>query len=76
MRIFGAVGMRGLDIVARNKAGLTPREIFLRRPVTDKAQQAAFEELLESVDGLGEGEEEDGLPDEDGDLFFDAEETR
>ncbi|KAK7698297.1 hypothetical protein SLS64_012662 [Diaporthe eres] len=74
MRIFSAVGMRGLDIVERNKAGLTPGEIFLRRPVTDKAQQAAFEELLASVDGLEEGE--DGLPDEDGDLFFDAEETR
>lgn len=74
MRIFSAVGMRGLDIVERNKAGLTPREIFSRRPVTDKVQQAAFEELLASVDGLEEGE--DGLPDEDGDLFFDAEETR
>ncbi|KAG6361011.1 hypothetical protein INS49_009230 [Diaporthe citri] len=74
MRIFSAVGMRGLDIVGSNKAGLTPREIFLRRPVTDKVQQAAFEELLASVDGLEEGE--DGLPDEDGDLFFDAEETR
>lgn len=71
MRIFGAVGMRGLDIAERNKAGLTPREIFLRRPATDKLQQTAFEELLESVEVVGD--DEDGLPDEDGDLFFDAE---
>lgn len=74
MRIFGAVRMRGLDITGRNKAGLTPRDIFLRRPVADKVQQAAFEELLGSVEGLDEGG--DGLSDEDGDLFFDAEETR
>lgn len=74
MRIFSAIKMRGLDIVERNKAGLTPREIFLRRPTTDKRHQAAFEELLESVEVVSEGE--DGLADEDGDLFFDAEETR
>lgn len=73
MRIFSEVKMRGFDIVERNSAGLTPREIFLRRPVSDKLQQTAFEELLGSVDVLDEGE--DGLSDEDGDLFFDAEET-
>lgn len=74
MRIFSAVGMRGLDIVERNKAGLTPRDIFSRRPATDQLHQAAFEELLGSVEGLDEGG--NGLPDEDGDLFFDAEEAR
>lgn len=76
MRIFGAVGMRGLDITERNKAGLTPREVFLRRPVADKTQQEAFEELLESVEAAGEGLGEVGLPDEEGDLFFDAVEIK
>lgn len=78
MRIFGAVGMRGLDITERNKAGLTPRDVFLRRPVADKTQQEAFEELLESVEAAceGEGEGEVGLPDEEGDLFFDAVEIK
>jgi ankyrin repeat protein len=74
MRIFSAVRMRGLDIVERNKAGLTPREIFRRRPATDKTHQTAFEELLASVEALDEAE--DGLSDDDGDLFFDAEETK
>lgn len=74
MRIFSAVKMGGLDIVERNSAGLTPREIFMRRPVSDKLQQAAFEELLGSVHVLGEVD--DDLSDEDGDLFFDAEEAK
>lgn len=72
MHIFSAIGMRGLDIVGRNKAGLTPREIFMRRPATTKVHQTAFEELLASVEASDEGE--DGLSDEEDDLFFDAEE--
>lgn len=72
MGIFSAIGMRGLDIVGRNKAGLTPREIFMRRPATDKVHQTAFEEFLASVEASDEGEH--GLSDEEDDLFFDAEE--
>lgn len=80
MRIFGEVGMRGLDIVGRNKNGLTPRDIFRRRPAaaTDKALQNAFEEFLASVeegpDGGGNGSSSDD--DDEGDLFFDAEESK
>lgn len=74
MGIFTVARMRGLDITERNKAGLTPREIFLRRPSTTKLHKIAFEELLGSVETLVEGE--DGLDDEDEDLFFDAEESK
>lgn len=74
MHIFSAIRMRGLDIVGRNKMGLTPREIFMRRPATNKVHQTAFEELLASVEASDEGE--DGLSDDDNDLFFDAEEIK
>ncbi|KAL1854016.1 hypothetical protein Daus18300_011606 [Diaporthe australafricana] len=74
MGIFAAARMRGLDITERNKAGLTPREIFLRRPSTTKVHKIAFEELLGSVETLVEGE--DGSADEDEDLFFDAQESK
>lgn len=74
MHIFSAVRMKGLDIVGRNKAGLTPREIFRRRPATDNAHQTAFEELLASVEGSDDGV--NGSSDDEGDLFFDAEEIK
>ncbi|KAJ0110049.1 hypothetical protein J7T55_014852 [Diaporthe amygdali] len=74
MSIFSAVGMRGVDVDERNKSGLTPREIFMRKPATDKIQENAFEELLRSVETL-RGSEDD-LLEEDEDLFFDAEESK
>jgi ankyrin repeat protein len=63
--------MPGLDVSARNTAGLTPRQVFARRLDRTPVLEQAFESFFESIVRVNQNwEEEDGCDVESQDETF------
>ena len=64
--------LRGVSTVLKDTAGKTPMAVFAERTEKDEELRAAFEALLDAVEGLAMGLVEGEVEDEVEDVFFDA----